>query len=250
MTDTCLGPETAPAEADEFYAQSIRALAESGIPFLVAGTYAVNAYTGLQRPTKDMDVFCKAGDFPRILALFQDRGETAVIEDERWLAKIRRGPLFFDVIFNSRSTVAPVNDQWFEDAHAVEIHGTRVLLVPTTEMIWSKIFVQNRTRYDGADVTHLILKCHERIDWRRLLSYMEPYWEVLLAQILNFRFVYPSERDAIPRWLFAELLERAARHASLPPARTRVCRGRLLSPEDYLVDVRDWGFADLLGQPE
>jgi hypothetical protein len=250
MTETCLGPETAPAEAEAFYARSVRALADSGIPFLVAGTYAVNAYTGMQRPTKDMDVFCKAGDFPRILTLFQDQGETAVIEDERWLAKIRRGPLFFDVIFNSRSTVAPVNDLWFEEAQPSEIHGTGVLLVPPTEMIWSKIFVQNRTRYDGADIAHLILKCHDRIDWRRLLSYMEPYWEVLLAQVLNFRFIYPSERDLIPAWLFDELLERAAGHARMPAARMRVCRGRLLAPEDYLVDVRDWGFADILGQPE
>jgi hypothetical protein len=27
---------------------------------------------------------------------------------------------------------------------------------------------------------------------------MEQYWEVLLIHILNFRFIYPSERDKIP----------------------------------------------------
>ena len=37
---------------------------------------------------------------------------------------------------------------------------------------------------------------------------MEPYWEVLLMHLVNFRFVYPPEREAIPRWLFDELVDR------------------------------------------
>ena len=34
---------------------------------------------------------------------------------------------------------------------------------------------------------------------------MEPHWEVLLTHLLNFRFVYPTERDLVPRWLMEEL---------------------------------------------
>ena len=34
---------------------------------------------------------------------------------------------------------------------------------------------------------------------RRLLSYAEQYWEVLLIHVLNFRFIYPTERDRIPQ---------------------------------------------------
>jgi hypothetical protein len=37
-------------------------LKESGVPFLLSGAYAVTAYTGIRRSTKDMDVFCKPGD--------------------------------------------------------------------------------------------------------------------------------------------------------------------------------------------
>ena len=37
---------------------------------------------------------------------------------------------------------------------------------------------------------------------------MELYWEVLLIALLNFRFVYPSERDLVPQWLLDELLDR------------------------------------------
>ena len=44
-------------------------LSSLGLPFLLAGTYAVSAYTGITRPTKDLDIFCKAGDYPRILRM-------------------------------------------------------------------------------------------------------------------------------------------------------------------------------------
>jgi hypothetical protein len=51
----------------------------------------------------------------------------------------------------------------------------------------------------------------------------------------------------VPRWLIDELLQRAHRQADLPLPQTRVCRGRLFSPEDYRVDVQAWGFADVVG---
>ena len=33
------------------------------------------------------------------------------------------------------------------------------------ETLWSKAFVMERERYDGADVAHLILAHGERLDW-------------------------------------------------------------------------------------
>ena len=89
-------PGEAPPEAEAFYAESLRLLTESGIPFLLSGTYALTAYTGITRPTKDLDVFCKAGDYPKILAFFQQRGYRTGVEDERWIAKVWQDDLFFE----------------------------------------------------------------------------------------------------------------------------------------------------------
>ncbi len=241
---------TAPAHtaAEAFYAESLRQLKESGIPFLVAGTYAVSSYTGIQRPTKDIDVFCRAGDYPRILNHFVGKGYEAEIEDDRWLGKVRKGPLFFDVIFNSMTNLTPVNDRWFADAHTAEVLGIEVLITPPTELIWSKAFVQHRYKYDGADVAHIILRQNESIDWKRRLSYMDQYWEVLLIHLLNFRFIYPTERHLVPGWLMEELLNRLAERDRLPAAQTRICRGRLFSPIDYTIDVTEWGFVDVVGE--
>ena len=89
MSDTVTDPSFhPPEEAVAFYEEALRLLKESGIPFLLSGTYAVTAYTGIRRPTKDLDVFCKPGDYPRILAFFQARGFRTDVEDERGIAQV------------------------------------------------------------------------------------------------------------------------------------------------------------------
>jgi hypothetical protein len=141
-----------------------------------------------------------------------------------------------------------VNDDWFARAYEVEVYGTSVRITPPTEFILSKLFIQTRYRYDGADVVHTILKKHDEIDWQRLLTAMELYWEVLLIHIMNFRFIYPTKRDLVPRWLFDELMDRVRAQGDMPPASMDICRGRLVSPRDYVHDITEWGFADVVGQ--
>lgn len=237
-----------PPEAEEFYIEGLRLLAESDIQFLLAGTYAVSSYTGISRPTKDLDIFCKAGDYPRILSFFQERGYKIEVEDERWLAKIYNDKYFFDVIYSCRTSEIVITDEWFEDAPTIEVYGVDVQIIKPTELIWSKIFVQDRYRYDGADIAHVILKQSNEIDWKRLLRYMELHWEVLLTHLVNFRYIYPSERHLVPRWLMDELLARMAAHLEMPESNVRVCRGRLFSPRDYVTDISEWGYADIIGK--
>jgi hypothetical protein len=150
-----------PVPAENFYSEVIRLMAESEIPFLLSGTYALACYTGISRPTKDVDVFATAGDCLKLLTYFKERGFNIVVEDERWLARITRGKLFVDIIFNMPTASTHVTEAWFEDAPQAKLFDTKVRLVPPTEFVWSKIFVQDRYRYDGADVAHMILKRHE-----------------------------------------------------------------------------------------
>ena len=239
-----------PKDSEDFYSECLAQLAASGHPFLLSGTYALSCYTGILRPTKDVDVFAKPSDALKILAYFKEQGFTVEMVDERWLARITRGPLFLDVIFNMPTSGSTVSDDWFRDAPQARIYDTIVHLVPPTEFIWSKIFVQDRYRYDGADVAHVILKKHDEIDWRRLLEHLELYWEVLLVALLNFRFIYPSERDHVPRWLMDELLQRLAAQQAMPAPSVKVCRGRMFSPRDYLPDVEEWGFSEAFGNLE
>ncbi len=236
-----------PPAAEAFYSEVLQLMAKSEIPFLLSGTYALASYTGIDRPTKDVDVFAKAGDALKLLSYFKEHGFDVEIVDDRWLARVTRGELFVDIIYNMPTVTTHVTDEWFENAPEAEWFGAKVRLVPPTQFIWSKIFVQDHHRYDGADVAHMMLKCHDAIDWRRLLSHMELYWEVLLIAILNFRFIYPSERDVIPKWLMDELLERLRDQGDVKGPGKKVCRGRIFSPRDYAIDVDSWGFSEAVG---
>lgn len=237
-------------KAEDFYADCLKILNRSKIPFMVGGSTAVNVYTGMSRPTKDLDIFCKPGDFPKIVELFAAEGFRTRMEDERWVIKIYKGKDFFDLLFNSSIPITPVTIEWFKDSPKGDVYGVEVNLLPPTELIWAKVFVQDRYKYDASDVAHMILRKNKEIRWKRLLAYMDQYWEVLLMHLLNFRFLYPSEREKVPKWLLEELVSRIEKQLKLPSSKAKVCRGQLFSRHDYKIDVKEWGFIDLIGPNE
>jgi hypothetical protein len=221
------------------------------LPFLVGGTYAFTAYTGIVRETKDLDLFCKAGDLPRILKTYQDAGFHTEITDERWLAKIFKkadegegegeNP-FIDLIFGSKTGTAPVDDSWFRKQLSSDVLGVKCQFVAPEELIWSKCYRMNRYKFDGADVINLFLKTGKDLDWKLLLTRMEQHWEVLLSHLLIFRFVYPADRGLIPGDILAELVSRVNHQLELPIPKDKVCRGRLLSNQEYETAIGSWGY--------
>jgi hypothetical protein len=231
-------------ESRAFYRQALRLLGESQVPILVGGAYALAHFAGIGRHTKDLDVFVKPKDCPRVLDVFARAGYATELTFPHWLGKVRRGDLFVDVIFGSGNGLAEVDDGWF--AHAVEatVFDLPVRLCPAEETICSKAFVMERERYDGADIMHLIRAWGPRLDWQRLLRRFGPHWRLLLSHLVLFRFVYPGERDQVPAPVLAELLRRLHQEMNTPPPPDRVCRGTLLSRAQYLVDIEAWGYQD------
>jgi hypothetical protein len=185
-----------------------------------------------------------------VLSHFKELGYEIAVEDERWIAKVIEGEHFFDVIFASGNGTMGVTEEWFAHSQETTLFGMPVRMLSPTELIWSKAFIQLRHRYDGADVVHVILKQHEHIDWPRLLQHLELHWEVLLMHLLNFRWIYPTERNRVPDWLLDELLDRLKHQRELPPPQMKICRGRIFSRIDYRQAVEEWGFADIGGEGE
>jgi hypothetical protein len=73
---------------------------------------------------------------------------------------------------------------------------------------------------------------------------MEAHWELLFAHVLQFRYVYPGERDVIPNWLLEELQSRVSAQLSVPVPAEAVCRGPLLSKTQYTIDIDQWGYRE------
>lgn len=229
-------------EAELFYKNALQILSESRIPFMVGGTYSIKKYTGISRPTKDLDIFCKAGDYPKIVSIFQGKGFKTTVHDSRWIAKVMKDNHYVDLIYGTPSGMWQIDDSWFTKAHTTVLFGVRTKIIPPEEMILCRIYVQSRDRYDGADINHIILKQGDKLNWKKILNFMESHWELLFSQIMNFRFVYPSERGIIPKWLMKELISRVESQLNLPIPKDKTSRGPLISHDQYQVDVNKWGF--------
>ena len=92
-----------PNTIDEFYAECLEVAKLANVPFAIGGYFATLVHTGIQRPTKDIDIFCKPGDFPRILNKFTSLGYSTHVEDERWLAKVNASQLGRDAATGTAS---------------------------------------------------------------------------------------------------------------------------------------------------
>src|SRR4051812_31499782 len=196
--------------ANAFYREALELLAASGAKYMLGGAFAMFHYTGIYRDTKDLDVFCKSTEYPKILKCFGERGYRTELTDARWLAKVFKGDYFIDIIFDTVNNICRVDDTWYEHSNECEFAGVKVRMIPAEELIWCKLYVQNRERYDGADVNHIMLKYGKKLDWNRVLFRMEQHWHLLLSQLLLFQFVYPADfHEIIPKWLFDELMKRA-----------------------------------------
>lgn len=233
----------------EFYREVMEMLARADIPFLVGGAFAFVHQAGIDRSTKDLDIFVRPAHVQHLLRASAEAGYEADLVFSHWLAKIRAPSGFVDVIFSSGNGIAVVDDQWFEHASEREVLGVRVLVAPPEESLWSKAFVMERERYDGADIAHIILAHGERLDWRRLLERFGPHWRVLLSHLVLFGFIYPSQRSRVPPAILEELMERLSAETRAPDAEDPVCYGTLLSWSQYLGDVFGGSFRDARIRP-
>ncbi len=231
-------------EAATFYTRALAALNSSGVPFLIGGAYAMQTYAGIVRETKDLDVFSTAGDYPILLQAMAGAGFEVEITDATWLAKAREGEYYVDIIFGSANGVSTVDHTWLEHGYPAEVVGQPVKLVSVEDQIWQKCFVQDRFRYDGADVAHIVRKWGSEIDWARLLGRMEAHWELLFAHLLQFRYIYPADRSLVPVWLIHELQSRVNAQLTVPVPTEAVCRGPLLSRTQYVVDIEEWSYRE------
>nr|WP_183984021.1 nucleotidyltransferase [Deinobacterium chartae] len=228
-----------------FYRRSLEALRDAGVRYMVGGAYAFAQYTGIERHTKDLDVYLCEPDVSRALRALEPVGCQPDHPYPHWLAKAYCGELFVDLIYSSGNGIGVVDEAWFRHARTGVVMGVPVLLVPPEELLWHKAFVQERERYDGADVAHLLRAQAESMDWPRLLRRFGPFWRVLYAHLVLFGFVYPGLRDRIPTEVMRKLAARLEKEVGHPASEGDLCQGTLLSRAQYLPDVELWGDRDV-----
>jgi len=236
-------------KAREFYVRALGKLDENKVPYLVGGAYAFARYTGIERHTKDFDIFIKQSDFERASDVLAKAGYKTELTFPHWIGKAYSGDDFIDLIFSAGNGVARVDDVWFQHAVPEKVLGMDVKLIPAEEMLWSKGLIMERERFDGADVAHVLHALGSKLDWRRLIDRYGKYWRALYAHLILFGFIYPSDRDRIPKNVMEELGKRLADEIKQAAPKEKVCNGTIISRQQYLTDVNDWGYKDARLEP-
>jgi len=255
-----------------FYIKAMKCLDEANLPFLVGGAYAFSEYSGVERPNHDFDIFVKKEDADEILeVLSKNLGCMSHKIFPHWLYKTFYGQDFIDVIFSSGNGLAIVDDEWFTRSKKAMVLGHPARIIPAEEMIWSKAFIMERERFDGADVAHTIRKYGNNMDWKWLIHRFGKHWRVLYSHIILAGYIYPCDMEVVPLWvmetLTAKLLEE---HKALPStpssdgdskvaadamasktiaaeeaaAARKLCHGPFLSRQQYLKDLCEWEYDD------
>jgi hypothetical protein len=233
------------ASTVNFYQTAVDLLNNASVEFLVGGAFAMRTYTEVDRDTKDFDLMMRPADVDRAIEAFRAGGFRADYAFSHWLAKVHRGEYFIDIVFRAGNGLCEVDDTWFAAATEAEMFERKLKICPVEELIWQKAYIMERERFDGADVLHLIRSCGSKMDWDRLVSRFGPDWRVLFSHLVLFGFVYPDERQGIPRSVMKALLERLSTELEDPILATGLCRGTLLSRAQYLADVERLNYQDV-----
>ena len=229
-------------EEGKIYGEALDALDGAGIRYMLGGALALNAYTGIWRDTKDLDLFVPKKDLAQVLKTLEEAGFETEIEDPCWLAKAHKEDFFVDIVYGNHNAAVSVEESWYANAKETTVLGRQVRIVGAEELILSKIFVAFRERWDASDVLHIIFVTRGELDWERILVGMDEHWELFLAYLHIYRYVYPSHTHYLPRWVLKLLHERYEEEAvPLKPLRFR---GTMLDDASFGVDVEAWDLPD------
>ncbi|MFN8554743.1 MAG: nucleotidyltransferase [Candidatus Obscuribacterales bacterium] len=236
---TKLDPDT-----EAFYQKTLTLLNDSEIPFMLGGAYALSQFMEFERHTRDLDVFVYRKDAENVLNVLEKAGFKTEMMFPHWLGKAFSGEDYVDIIFSSGNGIAEVDEEAFAHAKQAQLLGIPVKALSAEDIIWSKAFIMERERYDGADIAHLLRASGHELDWNRLIARFDGHWRVLFSHLILFGFIYPSHQSQIPDWVMDKMLAKTCSEIKSKPQTEKVCRGTLLSRGQYLVDVDKWHYAD------
>lgn len=231
-------------EGGDLIARWLTLLNETCVAYAIGGAFAVHAYTGIWRNTKDFDVFLAPRDLKKVLNRLNDAYFHPDIRDTCWLAKVESTPFNLDIIFGFRNGQARLDSDWFRYSRRIKVMDVETAIFSPEELIASKVYVVKRYRFDGADIAHLLRETSGNLDWERLVSRMGENRGLLLWHLFHFAFVYPGHIENIPRdllvRLFGEVLERGEKMRN-----SRLCNGSLLDPPSFEIDYTSLGYEGL-----
>ena len=206
------------------------------IPFALGGAFALAAYTGAWRNTKDLDLYVLPQNRERMIDVLSSTGLTDYFQvkpyDRWWIYRGHRGECIVDIIWAMANHRAEIDDLWMSGP-SVELRGRWLRILPAEAMLWDKLYIMQRDRCDWPDVLNLLYSVGPDVDWKYLLQRMGDDSALMAAALAVFRWVAPGRAQDLPAWIWEDLRLPAAASSTERPAEIDERRVSLL-------DTRPW----------
>jgi hypothetical protein len=144
-------------------------LKETGIPFCLAGSFAVYARGG-ESVDHDIDFLIKEEDAERVLTALAEVGFRGEVPPEGWLVKawdqVPDDELLIDIIFCP--VQRPVTDATLADTAVIAVNACHMPVLSATELMIHKVLTWSAHYCDYARGLPVARSLREQIDWARV----------------------------------------------------------------------------------
>jgi hypothetical protein len=191
------------ASQRKWFARAIETLKAEGIPFLMAGGFALHHHTGYWTGGKDMDLLVLPDYREHAIETITHAGFRDFFKDEPydrdWIYRAVRQGVIVDLIWRLANKEDDIDQSWFDRSVPGEVLDHPVRIVSAADMCWMKLFVFQRKRCDWPDLINIIRGTKGRLDWDHLLNEVGFHWRLLCALVNIFDWLCPPERHYIPQ---------------------------------------------------
>jgi len=140
-------------------------LKETGIPFCLAGGFAVYARGG-ESVDHDIDFLIKPEDADRTLTALAEVGFRGEVPPEGWLVKAYDDDRLIDLIFSP--VQRPVTDKTLADTDIIAVNACHMPVLSATELMVHKVLTWSAHYCDYARGLPVARSLREQIDWTRV----------------------------------------------------------------------------------
>ncbi|MER7003343.1 nucleotidyltransferase family protein [Dactylosporangium sp. NPDC000555] len=175
-------------------------LKDAGIPFCLAGSFAVYARGG-ESVDHDIDFLIKETDAQRVLTSLSEVGFRCEVPTEGWLVKAwdatEHGDLLIDFIFCP--VQRPVTDATLQATDIIAVNACHMPVLSATELMIHKVLTWSAHYCDFARGLPVARSLREQIDWPRVYreTAHSPYAHAFLFLIDRLGVMSLAEASAL-----------------------------------------------------
>jgi hypothetical protein len=228
-----------PDEQWVVYRDAISCARHTGLPFMLGGGFALAAYIGRWRNTKDIDFYVLPGQRQQFIEALSAAGFTDYYEqlpyDRGWIYRSFRDGTIVDLIWSMANRRAEAQPSWFDHSREIVVRGERLNVIAAEELFWCKMYVMQRDHSDWPDVLNLLQAVGPDLDWNRVLDNLHEDLPLLRSLLILFSWISPGRAGELPHALKSRLNLAPIRPVSTDEEDRRI----------RLLDTRNWFAARL-----